>query len=1007
MAPLLEQAGDVAAWKPRSALLGVLLANRYRITQSIGQGSTGAVYRADDLLMNRPVAVRILVPSLAQNPALVSRIRARIDRNVKIQQQQPDALVNLVDAFDVGMTLEGELFIVTDFLDGDHLSAMLERGGRLPWSRARHLFIRLSQLLQALHERGIVLGTLQAQHCYAVRNRPKNEAIKIVSTAVFEHIAANLGPGAGEVGAQMARYAAPEQGCGEPIDIRTDVYSLGIIAYELLTGKLPFNDTNPIRLVAQHLHAAPTPLRQAAPDAEIPAAVEEVVLKALAKSPADRHPSMEAFAAALSAIPADEPGTPVATVAATTAAAAPAEPAPAPSPPPPPPAPAKPLASSLPVSSDNLSAPVPPVSSAAAAGAVVEESPPRPNAAPAKIAPSVVMRGLIDAPATPPAPPPAPPTSIAPPPPVGPRRPPSIAVPTLIPSPRRPSEPVAAAPVSPAMSEGTAEKAAAAETPPPPPAPPASAPEPVAAEPPPPAAAPAAAEQAAVAAVAAAPAAAPVAAASVAAASVAAASGAAEPVAPAPAAPAPVAPAPAVAASPPPPAAAPVTPAPVAPAPVAPAPVAPAPVAPAPVAPAPLAAAPVTPAPVAAEPPPPPAPAPEPAPAVVAAAPPPPAPSDRPAEAPRPAEIVRMPAPGDSARAAASESMRAPVPADSLRAPAPADSARAAAPADSARARAPAAEIVAVPSALSSQPEEIQPTASVSARRVAAADVHPEALRAAALRQSQSGERLTSSAELRPTESIIAELPKRKTPWVAIVGLGAALAAGAAAYIQTEPEIAPQGNRSVTPPPAKVEPKPAPQVKAEPPPTPTKVEPPPPDPVPIVAPPPDPEPPPPDVEAEEPKKKKKKRTKAAEPEEEEEDLFDQVRKHMEAKKAQEEAYKKAAEAGTSLPGPAPTPAATSPTPAPAPKPAAEDNATKAKDALERARQAAQQGNHPLAYSLAKQANTLARTQEAIELMGVSACKAGNADNAKSAADQLTGARRSAVYSACAGNGITL
>ncbi|MFY0538638.1 hypothetical protein [Nannocystis pusilla] len=263
---------------------------------------------------------------------------------------------------------------------------------------------------------------------------------------------------------------------------------------------------------------------------------------------------------------------------------------------------------------------------------------------------------------------------------------------------------------------------------------------------------------------------------------------------------------------------------------------------------------------------------------------------------------------------------------------------------------------MAVPSALSSQPDELPPTASMSARRVAAADVHPDALRAAALRQSQSGERLTSSAELRPTESIIAELPKRKTPWVAIVGLGAALAAGAAAYIQTEPELAPQGNRAVTPPPAKVEPKAEPPVKAEPPPTPTKVEPPPPDPVPIVAPPADPEPPPADVETEEPKKKKK-RAKAAEPEEEEEDLFDQVRKHMEAKKAQEEAYRKAAEAGTSLPGPAPTPAATNPTPAPAPKPAAEDPATKAKDTLDRARQAAQQGNHPLAYSLAKQANS--------------------------------------------------
>ncbi|MDC0717605.1 serine/threonine-protein kinase [Nannocystis bainbridge] len=996
MAPLLEQASDVAAWKPRSALLGTLLANRYRITQSIGQGSTGAVYRAEDLLMNRPVAVRILVPSLAQNPTVVSRIRARIDRNIKIQQQQPDALVNLVDAFDVGMTLEGELFIVTDFLDGDHLSAMLERGGRLPWSRARHLFIRLSQLLQALHERGIVLGTLQARHCYAVRNRPKNEAIKIVSTAVFEHIAANLGPGAGEVGTQMARYAAPEQGCGEPTDIRTDVYSLGIIAYELLTGKLPFNETNPIRLVAQHLHATPLPLRQVAPDADIPAAVEEVVLKALSKSPADRHPSMEAFAAALSAIPADEAGAPT-TATGAFATVAPAEPLPSTPPPPPPP---KPLASTLPVSSDNLSAPVPSVSSAAAAAAVEEPSPSTSGAAPAKIAPSVVMRGLIDAPATPPGPPPPPPTSIAPPPPVGPRRPPSIAVPTLIPSPRRPSEPVASAPVPSAMSESAADKPTEA---------------PVAAEPPPapaPEAPPAATPVAAALATPAAPET-PVAAEQPPAAAEPPAPAAAEPPAPAAAEP------PVAAAEPPPPSAAELPPPPPFAAETPPPP--PHYAAETPPPPPPYAAEPPpAPAPIAAAPPPPPAPAAEP---TVAAVPP---PSAKPA--PLPAEIIRIPAPGESMRASLSDSMRAsaeslraaipadsmraPIAADSVRAPAPADSTRAAAPADSMRApissdsaRVRAAEIVAVPAALSAKPDEASAAASVSARRVAAADVAPETLRAAALRQSQSGERLTSSAELRPTESIIAELPKRRTPWVAIVGLGAALAAGAAAYIQTEPEVAPQANRAVTPPPAKIEPKTAPPVKADPTPIPAKVEPPPPDPVPIVAPPPDPEPAPRDVESEEPKKKKKRRAKSTEPEEEEEDLFDQVRKHMEAKKAQEEAYKKAAEAGTSLPGPAPTPA--NAMPAPAPKPAVEDNATKAKDTLDRARQAAQQSNHPLAYSLAKQANALARSQDAIELMGVSACKAGNADNARSAADQLTGARRSAVYSACAGNGITL
>ena len=306
MASLIEpqssdpQSSDPSQWKPKSALLGNVLANRYRITSLVGQGSTGAVFRADDQLLGKPVAVRILVPALAQR-AQLPRIHARIDRHQEITRQRPAALVNLVDITDAGMTLDGEIFVVTDFIDGDDLSDMLLRGGRLPWSRGGSLFIRLGQIIQDFHDEGIILGTLQARHCYAVRGKSKQETIKIVNHALFEHFTADIGPNAGPEVVRQIRYLAPEVACGEPVDPRTDVYSFGVIAYELLTGSAPFVDANPMRLVAMHLQRTPRAPSELAPD--LPPEIDAAVLRCLAKAPADRFQSIAEVVEALEAVP--------------------------------------------------------------------------------------------------------------------------------------------------------------------------------------------------------------------------------------------------------------------------------------------------------------------------------------------------------------------------------------------------------------------------------------------------------------------------------------------------------------------------------------------------------------------------------------------------------------------------------------------------------------------------------------------------------------------------------
>ncbi|MBK9757784.1 MAG: protein kinase [Nannocystis sp.] len=399
-----SESTDASAWKPRSALAGTLLANRYRIAGLIGQGSTGAVFRADDIISGKPVAVRVLVPTLAQQPGLIPRIRARIERNNAIQQRDPAALINLVDIFDVGMTLEGELFVVSDRLDGDHLATMLSHNGRLPWSRARSLLIRLCQIVHGLHAEGIILGGLEARHCYAIRGKNKHEAIKVVNNAVIEQLASTIGPHAGHGATVLARYIAPEQACGEPIDARSDVYSFGVIAYELLSGSVPFTDANPVRLVSMHLQCRPRPPREVAPDAEIPAEVEAVLLRSLAKDPADRFPTMDAFAAALIAVPESSLPAGAHTVVSASTAASEIPTAPVDAAPTAAQAPASPIPAATPVAAPATPAPVaadatpatPPVADATTATPPVTDAP-----APATT-PVAVAATNAPAPATPP-----------------------------------------------------------------------------------------------------------------------------------------------------------------------------------------------------------------------------------------------------------------------------------------------------------------------------------------------------------------------------------------------------------------------------------------------------------------------------------------------------------------------------------------------------------------------------------------------------------------------------
>ena len=1101
MSPLPEpQSGDLSGWRPRSALLGSLLANRYRITSFIGQGSTGAVFRADDVISNKPVAVRILVPALAHEPALISRIRARIDRNAEIARRDPSALVNLVDILDVGMTLESELFVVTDFIDGDHLTTMLLRGGRLPWSRARSLLIRLCQIVQGLHEQGIVLGTLQARQCYAVRGKSKHEAIKIVNNAIFDQLAAVIGPTAGHGAAVLARYIAPEQACGEPVDARTDVYSFGVIAYELLTGSVPFAHANTVRLVAMHLQRPPRPPRELAPDAAIPADVEEALLRSLEKAPEDRFQTMEAFAAALTAVPessftaaahasasasaaaseiplhAMSPGAAAATLAITNATSPPAPHASDPDPgaaaailaitnatsPPThdnlgaadtllgarthvdtPPEPASTSASpDVRAAADELSAAsstrvADPASVARVADEPTTAAPPAmpvsasplpsdaiaPAHSPAGSASTGPLAAASDAagtaPLAPASPPPATSQTSAP---AATAAPPVLGAPTLRPPTLAPSIGGLRLPPPPTLGRPATLAPGGLNLPPPPQlgAPSATTRPPSAALPsaigrPPSLATPAAVP--------------PTPSATLPAGSI------ARPAA-APATQTTDTPHPAAAPASP-SAAAPVTPVPAASSPV-------------------LSTSSGTPVPSASTPAPsasPDAPVPPASAPVSSASPPPPA-ASRPhvhatlipgsasalaAEHANASAAVEAPR-DDEPRASTSGARRQVIRLTEVRGKAEGDSASSSgaflrvALADAAESARPGPQ----PRPAEPQPRPAEPRpqpAELSDRPAPRPEPRPivsgDALRSAALQQSA----LTAappalSAIHGPTDSIVAELPPRRTGWV-LGAVGLLAAAGIAALVlsspsftgRSDPTPAKQGVATRTPDPgtrvADVTPRPRPveDPRIDPPrgdgvvPPPVVAEPPTPPEEPVVPPPGDtvepkavePEPEPdPDLRAKPGKKdpatKKKPRRNRDVPEEEpEKDVFDQLREHMAKKKADEEARKASLQNPTPAPTPAPAPARTEP----------QTDAERARETLDRARTAASGGNPQLGYTLAKQSFNLAKTQESLELMGSCACRLKNENNARSALNALSGSRRDTVIAACTKVGINL
>lgn len=273
---------------------GISLAGRYEVGEAVGYGGMATVYRGRDTLLDRDVAVKVLNARLREDGA---------DRDAFLREARAAAALvhpNVVAIYDAGV-FAGWPYIVMEYVPGGTLKDLLDREGRLPPQRAVAIAAAMAEALDYGHRRGIVHADVKPGNILLdATGQPK-----LVDFGIAQTAAATVALTQAITG--TAAYIAPEQLEGQPLDGRADIYALGTVLYQMLTGVLPFEAPNAATLATRRLVSAPRPIQELAP--AIPPALAAVVMRCLARYPDDRFASANELARALRAIERGEPAT--------------------------------------------------------------------------------------------------------------------------------------------------------------------------------------------------------------------------------------------------------------------------------------------------------------------------------------------------------------------------------------------------------------------------------------------------------------------------------------------------------------------------------------------------------------------------------------------------------------------------------------------------------------------------------------------------------------------------
>jgi len=269
-------------------MVGDVLAERYELEELVGSGGMSSVYRAHDKVLDRRVALKVLHQQLTSEDEYVERFRREARMVAGLLHQN---IVTVIDRGEDG----GCPFIVFEFVDGENLKQLVNREGRLPVDRAAELAVQVARGLSFAHSNGYVHRDVKPQN---VLLNGDGEA-KVTDFGIARSL--DVQHGVTQTGTVLGTsdYIAPEQAQGQRVDEHTDVYSLGIVLFELLTGGVPFSGDNFVAVAMKHINETPPPVSTLRP--EVPPRLDAAVARALAKRPEDRFATMADFGRELEA----------------------------------------------------------------------------------------------------------------------------------------------------------------------------------------------------------------------------------------------------------------------------------------------------------------------------------------------------------------------------------------------------------------------------------------------------------------------------------------------------------------------------------------------------------------------------------------------------------------------------------------------------------------------------------------------------------------------------------
>ncbi|MGH7636662.1 MAG: protein kinase domain-containing protein, partial [Gemmatimonadaceae bacterium] len=271
-------------------LVGTIIADRYHVLRKLGEGGMGTVYLAEHVKMGRKSAVKVMNPAMVNDADAISRFNREAANASKISHP------NVAAVYDFGETSEGLIYLAMEFVEGPPLTKIIEESGALPAIRAADIARQTADALSVAHDMGIVHRDLKPDNIMLAKNRDGSDCVKVVDFGIAK-VANNESQKVTRTGLVVGtpEYMSPEQLAGDKLDGRSDIYSLGLVAFAMMTGKLPFPGETVQESMIARLTDEPKRLIEMKPDVNWPPAVQVVMDKALQRDFETRYKSAGEF----------------------------------------------------------------------------------------------------------------------------------------------------------------------------------------------------------------------------------------------------------------------------------------------------------------------------------------------------------------------------------------------------------------------------------------------------------------------------------------------------------------------------------------------------------------------------------------------------------------------------------------------------------------------------------------------------------------------------------------